>query len=178
MTPRERGPFKKVLHVGSELSSVGGLTRMISRWIDADSDRTSSVVLTQHRGEVPEHLTEANSAAAANWSGLNRSIGDRFSWVRTLRRIGIRARCDYSAHPLRRCITGSGVADESGLPPVLFLKPCRSTCSGWEQALPTSSSTSVTPLPISRFSARARRSRSQFSVADNRCCDNQTAFAR
>ena len=86
--PRERGAFKKVLHVGSELSSVGGLTRMISRWIDADSDRTSSVVLTQHRGEVPEHLTEAIRRSGGELVRLNRSIGSRFDWVRTLRRIG------------------------------------------------------------------------------------------
>jgi hypothetical protein len=52
-TPGRKYLFKKVLHVGSELSAVGGLTRMISRWIDADADRTSSLVLTQRRGKIP-----------------------------------------------------------------------------------------------------------------------------
>ena len=115
------GAFRKVLHVGSELSSVGGLTRMISRWIDADSDRTSSVVLTQHRGEVPAHLTEAIERSGGELHRLNRSIGSRFDWVRTLRRIG-------SSHDViilhihcEDVIPVLAFADESGLPPVLFL---------------------------------------------------------
>ena len=115
------GAFRKVLHVGSELSSVGGLTRMISRWIDADSDRTSSVVLTQHRGEVPGHLTDAIQRSGGELHRLNRSIGSRFDWVRTLRRIG-------SSHDViilhihcEDVIPVLAFADESGLPPILFL---------------------------------------------------------
>jgi glycosyltransferase involved in cell wall biosynthesis len=115
------GAFRKVLHVGSELSSVGGLTRMISRWIDADSDRTSSVVLTQHRGEVPGHLTDAIQRSGGELYRLNRSIGSRFDWVRTLRRIG-------SSHDViilhihcEDVIPVLAFADESGLPPILFL---------------------------------------------------------
>jgi glycosyltransferase involved in cell wall biosynthesis len=119
--PRERDAFKKVLHVGSELSSVGGLTRMISRWIDADSDRTSSVVLTQHRGEIPEHLTEAIQRSGGELVRLNQSIGSRFDWIRKLRRIG-------SAHDViilhihcEDVVPVLAFADESGLPPVVFL---------------------------------------------------------
>ena len=119
--PRERGAIKRVLHVGSELSSVGGLTRMISRWITADSDRTSSVVLTQHRGEVPEHLTEAVRRSGGELVRLNQSIGSRFDWARKLRQIG-------NAHDViimhihcEDVIPVLAFADESGLPPVIFL---------------------------------------------------------
>jgi glycosyltransferase involved in cell wall biosynthesis len=119
--PRERGAFKRVLHVGSELSSVGGLTRMISRWITADGDRTSSVVLTQHRGDVPEHLTEAVRRSGGELVRLNQSIGSRFDWARKLRQIG-------NAHDViilhihcEDVIPVLAFADESGLPPVIFL---------------------------------------------------------
>ena len=119
--PRERGAFKRVLHVGSELSSVGGLTRMISRWITADGDRTNSVVLTQHRGEVPEHLTEAVRRSGGELVRLNQSIGSRFDWARKLRQIG-------NAHDViilhihcEDVIPVLAFADESGLPPVIFL---------------------------------------------------------
>ena len=88
-TRNRTGAIKKVLHVGSELSAVGGLTRMISRWMDADSERTSSLVLTQHRGEVPEHLTDAIKRSGGQLYQLNRSIGSRFDWVRKLRQIAV-----------------------------------------------------------------------------------------
>jgi glycosyltransferase involved in cell wall biosynthesis len=119
--PRDRGAFKRVLHVGSELSSVGGLTRLISRWITADGDRTSSVVLTQHRGDVPEHLTEAVRRSGGELVRLNQSIGSRFDWARKLRQIG-------NAHDViilhihcEDVIPVLAFADESGLPPVIFL---------------------------------------------------------
>ena len=55
------GAIKKVLHVGSELSAVGGLTRMISRWMDADSDRTSRWFSPSTAARFPTHLTDAIS---------------------------------------------------------------------------------------------------------------------
>lgn len=115
------GAFKKVLHVGSELSSVGGLTRMISRWMDADSERTSSLVLTQHRGEVPEHLTDAIKRSGGQLYQLNRSIGSRFDWVRKLRRIAVGHDVIILHIHCEDVIPVLALADESGLPPVLFL---------------------------------------------------------
>ena len=115
------GAFKKVLHVGSELSSVGGLTRMISRWIDADSERTSSVVLTQHRGEVPGHLTDAIQRSGGELHRLNRSIGSRFDWVRKLRQIATGHDVIILHIHCEDVIPVLAFADESGLPPILFL---------------------------------------------------------
>ena len=115
------GAIKKVLHVGSELSAVGGLTRMISRWMDADSDRTSSLVLTQHRGEVPEHLTDAIKRSGGELYQLNRSIGSRFDWVRKLRQIAIGHDVVILHIHCEDVIPVLALADESGLPPVLFL---------------------------------------------------------
>lgn len=113
--------FKKVLHVGTELAAVGGLTRMISRWIDADADRINSLVLTQHRGDVPEHLTDAVQRSGGRIVKLNQTVGSRFDWVRALRRIA----CEHDVIVLHiHCedvIPLLAFADEVGLPPVLFL---------------------------------------------------------
>jgi glycosyltransferase involved in cell wall biosynthesis len=118
---RERRSFKKVLHVGSELSSVVGLTRMISRWIDADADRVNSLLLTQHRGEIPEHLTAAVKRSGGRIMQLNRTVGSRFDWARSLRRIA----CSHDVIVLHiHCedvIPVLALADMTGLPPVLFL---------------------------------------------------------
>jgi glycosyltransferase involved in cell wall biosynthesis len=113
--------FKKVLHVGTELAAVGGLTRMISRWIDADADRINSLVLTQHRGDIPRHLTDAVRRSGGRIVKLNQSVGSRFDWARALRRIA----CEYDVIVLHiHCedvIPLLAFADEVGLPPVLFL---------------------------------------------------------
>ena len=115
------GALKKVLHAGSELSSVGGLTRMISRWMDADSERTSSLVLTQHRGEVPAHLTDAIQRSGGKLYQLNRSIGSRFDWARKLRQIAVGHDVIILHIHCEDVIPVLALADESGLPPVLFL---------------------------------------------------------
>jgi|SRR5450631_4444615 hypothetical protein len=112
--------FKKVLHVGTELA-IGGLTRMISRWIDADADRINSLVLTQHRGDIPEHLTHAVQRSGGRIVKLNQTVGSRFDWVRALRRIA----CEHDVIVLHiHCedvIPLLAFADEAGLPPVLLL---------------------------------------------------------
>jgi hypothetical protein len=119
--PREWHSTKRVLHVGSELSAVGGLTRMISRWIDADAERVNSLVLTQHRSEIPKHLAEAVKRSGGRIHRLNQTVGTRFDWVRTLRRIArthdviiLHIHCEDVVPVL-------AFADENGLPPVLFL---------------------------------------------------------
>ena len=119
--PGGHRPFRKVLHVGSELSAVGGLTRMISRWIDADADRVNSLVLTQHRGEIPQHLTAAVARSGGQTVQLNRTFGSRFDWARTLRRIGSEHDVIVLHIHCEDVIPILAFADERGLPPVLFL---------------------------------------------------------
>jgi glycosyltransferase involved in cell wall biosynthesis len=113
--------YKKVLHVGTELAAVGGLTRMISRWIDADAERINSLVLTQHKGNIPEHLTEAVQRSGGRITRLNQTPGSQFDWVRALRRIA----CEHDVVVLHiHCedvIPLLAFADQVGLPPILFL---------------------------------------------------------
>jgi len=80
-------PYKRVLHVGTELAAVGGLTRMISRWITADPGRTNSLALTHHRGDVPDHLVDAVAESGGEIHRLNHQMGGQFAWVRELRRL-------------------------------------------------------------------------------------------
>lgn len=113
--------LKKVLHVGSELSPVGGLTRMISRWIDADADRTNSLVLTQHRGTIPQHLRTAIKRSGGDIVKLNQSFGTRFDWARTLRRIAISYDVIILHIHCEDVVPILAFANQSGMPPVLFL---------------------------------------------------------
>jgi hypothetical protein len=113
--------LKRVLHVGTEVAAVGGLTRMISRWIDADTVRLNSLILTQHRGKIPEHLTNAVQRSGGQITRLNQMPGSQFDWVRALRRIA----CNYDIIVCHiHCedvIPLLAFADKVGLPPILFL---------------------------------------------------------
>ena len=113
--------FENILHVSTQLAPVGGLTRMISRWISADAKRKNSLLLTQHRGSVPEHLTSAVRKSGGKIHHLNYRVGGKLEWALELRRV---AR-DYDAIILHiHCedvIPLIAFAEPDRSPPVLFL---------------------------------------------------------
>lgn len=53
-----RGPRRQVLHVLTEAYELGGHTRLVRQWIDADRTSRHSVAITDQR-PAPEHLTAA-----------------------------------------------------------------------------------------------------------------------
>jgi hypothetical protein len=114
-------PFKKVLHVGTELAAVGGLTRMISRWITADAERTNSLVLTSHRGEVPQHLRDSVAKSGGKIHRLNQTVGSQLDWVRDLRRLAREHDLVILHIHCEDVIPLIAFATAQSLPPVLFL---------------------------------------------------------
>lgn len=115
------GEIKRVLHVGTELSAVGGLTRMISRWISADPERTNSLVLTHPREAVPDHLREAVAQSGGKIHRLNRMIGSQMDWVRQLRRLAREHDLVVLHIHCEDVIPLIAFADPEGLPPVVLL---------------------------------------------------------
>lgn len=116
-------PFERVLHVASELAPVGGLTRMMSRWTNADRKRQYSVALTQHRGPIPGHLETAIAKSGGQFHRLNIAPGH---WTRRAQNLRALARhfdavilhihCeDVLAH------LAFGGPHRASLPPILFL---------------------------------------------------------
>src|SRR5689334_2116868 len=65
----------RVLHVGSKVIPVGGLTRMISRWMNADAKRVNSFAVTRQKGPIPDHLVEAVKRSGGELHMLNTQIG-------------------------------------------------------------------------------------------------------
>lgn len=118
---KPNAPFKKVLHVGTELASVGGLTRMISRWITADPERTNSLALTSHRGEVPQHLRDSVARSGGKIHRLNQTVGSEFDWVRDLRRLAREHDLVVLHIHCEDVIPLIAFAPAETLPPVLFL---------------------------------------------------------
>jgi hypothetical protein len=119
--PKSANGVRRVLHVATETSFVGGLTRMIGRWSAADATRTNSLLLTRQHGAVPTALTEAIETSGGELHRLNTTNGTALDWVRRLRII---AR-DYDLVVLHiHCedvIPLIAFARPETVPPVLFL---------------------------------------------------------
>lgn len=79
--------LRRILHVATELTAVGGLTRMMTRWINTDASRQNSVALTRFRGVFPDQLSEAVSRSGGQVYKLNTQAGSFFDWALRLRRI-------------------------------------------------------------------------------------------
>lgn len=90
-TPGDQHPrpqrIQRILNVMTQAAPVGGLTRMLCKWVDADRDREHSVVLTQHRGPTPQFVFDAFNASGGSVRFLNRAPGNQVDWARRLRRI-------------------------------------------------------------------------------------------
>jgi hypothetical protein len=78
---------KRILSVMTQAAPVGGLTRMLCKWVEADKGREHSVVLTQHRGPTPQFVFDAFHASGGSVRFLNRSRGSQVDWAKKLREI-------------------------------------------------------------------------------------------
>jgi hypothetical protein len=117
----DAAPFRRVLHVCTQLAPVGGLTKMLALWIGADSNRVNGVALTQHRGPVDGRIITAVRESGGAIHHLNHHKGDKLAWARELRQI---AR-DYDVVVLHiHCedvVPLIAFADPAKGPPVLLL---------------------------------------------------------
>jgi hypothetical protein len=85
--PRPRPKeIKRILHVTTQANQVGGHTKMLCLWAEADSTREHCLVLTQHRGQLPG-FTRATFGKTRKVERLNRRPGGLISAAKQLRRI-------------------------------------------------------------------------------------------
>ncbi|MFZ2029559.1 MAG: hypothetical protein WAU68_04565 [Vitreimonas sp.] len=84
-TPEQ--PIRRVLHVCTEIASVGGLYNMVRHWIDADATRAHSLALTRQRGPVVPLLLESVAKSGGRVHQLNRRMGGQIAWAQELRRL-------------------------------------------------------------------------------------------
>lgn len=77
---------RRVLHVLSEAAPIGGLTRLVERWIQHDAASTSSILLTR-QGTVNERLQAAVSASGGATVCLSDNV-DAVERAAVLRNLG------------------------------------------------------------------------------------------
>lgn len=80
------GAAKNILHVSTHVSSIGGISRLMWRWIEQDNRRSHSVALTrQALNQVPENLRDAVLRSQGKIYVLNSSVGGIISRAKRLR---------------------------------------------------------------------------------------------
>jgi hypothetical protein len=96
----DRGPHcrpsvhEHVLHVATDAQPIGGLARMLWRWIEQDSERRHSVVLTRQSNlPVPNSLLQAVQQRGGSIHFLDAVIGGLLHRARKLRKMS--RRYDY-----------------------------------------------------------------------------------
>ena len=88
--PVRRRPkeIKRILQVCTQVSAVGGHTKMLCQWVKADSSREHTLVLTQHRGPTPDFVHEVFEASGGRKVELlNHRPSGQLSWAKRLREI-------------------------------------------------------------------------------------------
>ncbi len=84
--PRARtGSPTRILHVATFVHPVGGLSRMIWRWIEQDAGRMHSVALIRQRRAVPERLAAAVGRSGGRVVSLSRGRSQILSLAKKLR---------------------------------------------------------------------------------------------
>lgn len=118
---RAPAPIKSVLHIATQLAPVGGLTRMISRWVNADKSRTNSLALTQHRGPIPDHTREAFAESGGQIFRLNHRPGGKLEWALELRRLAKQYDAVVLHFHCEDVVPILAFADPKSLPPIILL---------------------------------------------------------
>lgn len=114
---------KKILHVSAYAHGIGGLSRMIWRWIQQDKERSHSVVLTRQAlaGEIPKTLKDAVSNSHGKIYVLDQTIGSVISWAKKLRQIAASADMVVLHMPNHDVIPIIAFANKEQSPPIIYL---------------------------------------------------------
>lgn len=79
----------RVLHVATVLNEVGGLTRMMRRWIAADAGRHHSLALLRHPGAPPTSVRQTVEARGGQIHMIGATPGGPVEWASALRKLSL-----------------------------------------------------------------------------------------
>jgi glycosyltransferase involved in cell wall biosynthesis len=111
----------RILHVATSVWDIGGHSRMLWRWIEQDTNRSHSVVLTrQSLGDVPKVFIDTVFKSHGKIHLLQKTIGSLISWAKRLREIA--ATVDLVVlHTMEDIIPIIAFANKEQSPPVIFV---------------------------------------------------------
>ena len=114
---------QQILHVTTTLSSIGGHSRMLWRWIQQDNIRSHSIAITRQdlQTQVPKVLKTAVRNSGGKTYVINKRSGSLISWAKHLRKLAKKTDLiilhihNYDVIPL------ISFSQKEGLPPIIFL---------------------------------------------------------
>ncbi|MDB9443705.1 glycosyltransferase [Sphaerospermopsis kisseleviana CS-549] len=113
---------RKVLHIATNVSGIGGHSRMIWRWIQQDTDSSHSVVLTrQAPGKIPTALRVAVNNSDGKIYVLNKGFDGLISCSKRLRDIAVGADLIVLHISNEDVIPIIAFANKEQSPPIIFL---------------------------------------------------------
>lgn len=113
---------KNILHVATSVQTIGGLSRMLWRWIQQDTERSHSLVLTRSPGKsVPKILRDAVIDSHGKIYNLSETIGSIVSWAKRLREIAAGADLVVLHIYNNDVIPIIAFANKEQSPPIIFL---------------------------------------------------------
>lgn len=115
------GP-RRVLHVLTQATGIGGHTRMVWRWIGLDRSRSHSIALTRQGPiGVPPELLEASRAGGGSVQVLNRQPGGITAWAGRLRALARRFDLVVLHVFAGDLVALLAFSDRRGMPPTAFI---------------------------------------------------------
>jgi glycosyltransferase involved in cell wall biosynthesis len=117
------GTIKNILHISTYAMGIGGHSKMLWRWIQQDSQRSHSLVLTQQPPliEVPELLIDAVNRSHGKIYILNNTIGSVISWAKKLHQIAASADLVVLHTANYDVIPSLAFANKKQSPPIVLL---------------------------------------------------------
>ncbi|WYL99596.1 MAG: glycosyltransferase [Gloeotrichia echinulata CP02] len=113
---------KKILHVCTSVMSIGGLSKMLWRWIQQDTESTHSVALTkQESNNVPQILKDSVSKSNGKIYMLNQLASGLISRAKELREIAATVDVVVLHVYNQDVIPMIAFANKEQSPPVIFL---------------------------------------------------------
>jgi glycosyltransferase involved in cell wall biosynthesis len=116
------GSPRRILHVASSVRGIGGLSRMIWRWVREDTASSHSLVLTrQFPDQVPQAMTDAIDDSHGKIHILNKNIGSILTWARQLRKLSASADLVVLHVANHDVVPLIAFAHKEQSPPIIFL---------------------------------------------------------
>jgi hypothetical protein len=118
----KRNPdVKRILHVATQTENIGGHSKMMRQWIQADNTRIHSLALTQHRDEAPSLLVDAVNKNGGKVFHINHTPGGHLVWAKELRKIARNFDLVILHVHSEDVVPNIAFADPKRFPPILFL---------------------------------------------------------
>ncbi|HWA00954.1 MAG TPA: hypothetical protein VG841_11640 [Caulobacterales bacterium] len=119
---RKHNPtIRHLLHVVTEVTPVGGLTNMLTRWIQCDTAHVHSLALTSQRTPILASVEDAVIKSGGQVYRLNARMGGQIRWAQELRMLARRHDAVVQHVYGQDVIPTIAFAEPATLPPIMLL---------------------------------------------------------